>query len=119
MHEDLDSVHYFDLSTIGRKSGNAHSVELSFVKKDNFIFILAHTSPQKKYPDWVHNLKAHPQCTITADGKDYPAKLAKVDDSSMFDWVKSAIIEKYGQGFYDTWYAASERIVVTLEVIDN
>lgn len=119
MHEELDSIQYFNLTTIGRKTGKRHSVELSFAKKDRLIFILAHTSRQKKYPDWVHNLKANPTCTIDAGGKEYSATLKVVNDKNRVDWVKTAVIEKYGQDFYDTWYARSERIVVTLEVTDN
>jgi len=52
------------LTTIGRKSGKAHTTPLGFFDRQGGYVIVASNGGQPTHPAWYHNLKSHPQVTV-------------------------------------------------------
>ena len=57
------------LTTVGAKSGQPRSVPLLAIPDGDGIILIASTWGQTRHPAWYHNLRAHPQATVTRDGK--------------------------------------------------
>ena len=53
----------------GVKSGKTHTIPLMHVPYDNGFLLVASQGGAPKNPAWYHNLIAHPDVTITFDGR--------------------------------------------------
>ena len=57
------------LTTVGAKSGEARSVPLLGFPDGESIILIASSWGQTRHPAWYHNLRAHPEATVTRDGQ--------------------------------------------------
>ena len=62
------------LTVIGRKSGQAHTMPLAYVRKDGEYLITASAAGADKNPVWLSNLESKPEAKIEVNGKTYNVK---------------------------------------------
>ena len=67
------------LNTTGRKTSNAHSVELLAVRHDGKIYFSRHRPDS----DWFKNALADPRVTIRFNGRTYRGNASLVKDEEM------------------------------------
>ena len=66
----LTGLQILSLTTIGAKSGQPRTVPLVAIPfADDQLVIIASNWGQQKHPAWYYNLLAHPEVTVTRDGR--------------------------------------------------
>lgn len=78
---DLDflaSHQTIDITTLGRRSGKPHRIEIWWFRVDGRFVITG--TPGKR--DWLANLKADPRVVVHLNGEDIEALASLVDDAS-------------------------------------
>lgn len=68
---------FLKLTTTGRKSGQARTVELLYVRDGPRYVVTASNAGKARNPGWFFNVQSTPQVTMHAHGRDIPA-LAQV-----------------------------------------
>jgi deazaflavin-dependent oxidoreductase (nitroreductase family) len=58
-----------ELTTSGARSGKPRTVPLAGYPDGEKIILIASNFGQDHNPAWYHNLKAHPECTVTKNGR--------------------------------------------------
>src|SRR5258706_2945335 len=82
------------LTTIGRRTGKVHRIEIWFVIDDGSAWLLTERSPET---DWVANLRAYPEVTLEI-GDSRSAARAKVVEIDRRHGVRLALAERYAPG---------------------
>jgi deazaflavin-dependent oxidoreductase (nitroreductase family) len=67
------------LTTTGARSGQPRSVPIVGLPTDQGLAVIASNFGQNRHPAWYHNLRAHPEATITVDGRTRPVRAVEVD----------------------------------------
>jgi deazaflavin-dependent oxidoreductase (nitroreductase family) len=62
------------LTTKGAKTGAERSAVVTYTRDGDRYVIAATASGSPTNPDWYHNLKAHPEATVEAEGKKFRAR---------------------------------------------
>jgi deazaflavin-dependent oxidoreductase (nitroreductase family) len=57
------------LTTTGRKSGRPRTVSVLYYTEGADVIVIASSFGRAKHPGWYHNLRAHPEATLTARGR--------------------------------------------------
>jgi F420H(2)-dependent quinone reductase len=57
------------LTTIGRKSGQRHTVPVSYFEEGSTLFVIASNAGRESHPAWYLNLTAHPDAEIEVKRK--------------------------------------------------
>lgn len=57
------------LTTVGRKTGQARTTPLMYIRDGESYVITASNNGRDKHPAWFYNLKASPQAEISLPGK--------------------------------------------------
>ena len=100
------------LTTIGRKTGKAHTVELWFASQGTRIFL----SHEGDYTDWMKNLTTNKRVSAKIGSTSFDADARIVDDGSR-EMGKQALYEKYygsaNQKTIDDWFDLSTVIELT------
>ncbi|MBA2447345.1 MAG: nitroreductase family deazaflavin-dependent oxidoreductase [Chloroflexi bacterium] len=52
------------LTTTGRRSGKRHTTPLAYQTDDDRLIVIAANVGATRWPDWYHNLVAHPRVTV-------------------------------------------------------
>ena len=69
----LTGLQILNLTTTGAKSGQPRTVPLVAIPhSENRLIVIASNWGQARHPAWYHNLMAHPQVTVTRDGRSQP-----------------------------------------------
>jgi len=79
VREALKQGHVIDITTTGRKSGQARRIEIVFHAIDGRVYISGFPRPQKR--SWLANLEAHPDFTFHLKGDvkaDLPARARSI-----------------------------------------
>ena len=90
----LESFCY--LSTIGRVSGNVHTIEIWFALRDSVIYMLAGGRDQA---DWVRNVMADPRVTVRIATHEFEGAGRIITDPDEDAWARFALVEKYQAGY--------------------
>lgn len=78
-----------DITTIGRRTGKAHRIEIAFHHLDGEYFITGRPGTLR---DWLANLRANPQLTLhLRDGTDLTAWATEITDPDERDEMLRAI----------------------------
>lgn len=117
----LERAKVIRLTTIGRKSGRPHSVEVWFVYdvQQKSIYILAHQGTSQKGTDWYRNVRANPKVIVAVRGQSLRARFVPVAESeaqALEARVRSLFAEKYGRATISYWYGGGPRLPVSLMV---
>lgn len=67
---------HVQLTVPGRRSGAPRTVQLLYFTEGEEVVLMASSFGRPDYPAWYHNVKAHPEVVLTADGEshDYVAR---------------------------------------------
>ena len=82
------------LTTKGRRSGRPHAVHLACVEHDGARYVVASAMGQARHPAWLHNLVAHPEVEVQAQGERFRARAEVLPDAekeALWPVVKRAI----------------------------
>ena len=102
-----------DITTTGRRSGEARRLEVWFYRHDGRIFLSG--APGRRA--WYANLLAHPEFTFHLKGSvqaDLPARARPVTDQDERREVIAGILEELGGGYgpVEDWVAGSPLVEV-------
>lgn len=57
------------LTTTGRRSGRPHRVGLTYLRHGSAYAVIGSNAGASNHPDWVLNLRAHPQAAVEIGGR--------------------------------------------------
>jgi deazaflavin-dependent oxidoreductase (nitroreductase family) len=104
-----------DITTVGRKTGKPHKIEIAFHNFDGVFYITG--SPGRR--DWYANVVAKPQFTLhlkQSTQADIPAKAIPITDEAARRRVLSKVVAKWGkQDELEAFMQSSPLIEVQLE----
>ena len=111
----LQGMHTIDITTTGRKSGEARRLEIVFHNIGGRIYISGVPNPKRR--SWLANLDADPHMTFHLKGKvraDLPATARVIGDESERRAVLPHIARNWGRKDLEKMVAQSPLIEVTL-----
>jgi deazaflavin-dependent oxidoreductase (nitroreductase family) len=84
------------LTTIGRRTGRPHRIEIWFAAEDDRVYLL---SGGRERSDWVRNLQANPRVTVEL-GEETHAGTARVvpADTAEDQRARELLVGKYRKG---------------------
>jgi deazaflavin-dependent oxidoreductase (nitroreductase family) len=94
------------LSTTGRRSGLARDTPLLFASDDNAFVVVGSNYGRTNHPDWSANLLAHPDASVTIEGRRVEV-VAELADRAQKERVWPLILRVWPA--YDTYAARSGR----------
>ena len=104
-----------DITTIGKKSGTPHRIEIAFHNFDDVLYITG--LPGKR--DWYANLLAHPQFTFhlkQSAQADMPATATPITDEATRRRILSQVVAKWNRrDELDAFVQSSPLVQVQLE----
>jgi deazaflavin-dependent oxidoreductase (nitroreductase family) len=68
------------LTTTGRRSGNAHTTPMMYVRLDDRLLVIASNAGAPRHPDWYLNLVADPRVTVELGDATYDAEAVPTTD---------------------------------------
>src|SRR3954447_11719661 len=96
IEQALKTDNLIDITTVGRKSGKPHRVEIDFHNIDGVLYITG--SPGTR--DWYANLLNNPEFTFhlkQSTQADLPARATPVTDETTRRRVLTNVVEKWNQ----------------------
>lgn len=109
----LRETEELELVTHGRRTGRDHVVRLWFAYEDGVLWLRADEGP----PDWLRNLRRHPDCVVRLGDHELAARNEPVEDS---DAALRHLVElwraKYGADWVQPWYVERGRVPVLLRI---
>ena len=109
MHDDLARHRTIDLTTFGRKSGEARRIEIWWFRIDG-RFVITGTPGRR---DWLANIRANPNVTIHVAGRDIPALATPIGDPE----VRRAVFTDASTSWYTT-QEELDRLVATSPMVE-
>lgn len=102
-----------ELITRGRRTGRPHSVRVWFAHADGALWLRA----DERTPDWLLNLREHPDCTVRIAGRRMTARYERPGDREA---ALRRLVElwraKYGAEWVQPWYVEKGREPVLLRL---
>lgn len=104
-------VPYAYLTTIGRRSGQPHRIEIWFATEDGRLYLL---SGGRERSDWVRNLRANPRVTVELGDETHPGTARIIEAGTREDQcARELLVEKYRQGDnLDAWGRTALPVVI-------
>jgi deazaflavin-dependent oxidoreductase (nitroreductase family) len=102
---------YAYLTTIGRRTGRPHRIEIWFAVRDGRLYLLA---GGRERSDWVRNLQANAQVTVEL-GDETHAGAARVLQADTIEdrRARALLVGKYGRGDnLDEWGRTALPVVI-------
>jgi deazaflavin-dependent oxidoreductase (nitroreductase family) len=104
------------LTTLGRRSGNRHEIEIWFGIADGRLYML---SGGMDRADWVRNIKATPTVTVRIAGETRQGRGRVVDDPAEDAVARRLLADKYDQreadGSPDEWARTALPVAVDFD----
>lgn len=99
------------LRTRGRRTGRERSVRVWFAREGDVLWLRT----DERTPEWLLNLRAHPECAVTIGDRELAARYEPVDDpAGALRHVVEMWREKYGPEWVQDWYIEKGREPVRL-----
>ena len=113
--EEISSRKLTHLTTVGRRTGKPHTVELWFAVRDNKIYLSHEGEPT----DWMKNITRNNRVSFEIDGKNFIGKARYLKNGTdEAEKAKVALYEKYygkaAKEIIDDWFSLSRLVVVEL-----
>jgi deazaflavin-dependent oxidoreductase (nitroreductase family) len=87
---------YAYVTTIGRRSGRPHRIEIWFAAQDGRIYLLA---GGRERADWVRNVQVNPQVTVELGGETHAGVARVLQPGSAEDRLaRDLLVDKYREG---------------------
>ena len=113
IREILRDEKFAYLTTVGRKTGNPHTVELWFAFADGKIFL----SHEGSYTDWMKNIKKTRRVRARIGRLNLEADASILVGSKLEELGKTSLYEKYygpaPKSTIDDWFELSTVIELT------
>lgn len=99
------------LTTIGRRTGRPHRIEIWFGVQDGRMYLLA---GGRERSDWVRNIQANPQVTVELGGETHAGVARVLQAGTVEDQrTRELLVGKYRQGDnLDEWGRTSLAVVI-------
>jgi deazaflavin-dependent oxidoreductase (nitroreductase family) len=115
VREALNKNGTIDITTTGRKTGEARRIEIMFHAIDGHVYISGYPRPRKR--DWLQNLEAHPSFTFHLKETvkaDLPATARAINDAAERRKVLQAVSKTWNLDI-DTMVEQSPLVEVTFD----
>ena len=83
------------LTTIGRRSGNAHTVPLLYLEDEGRLIVIASYGGRPADPEWFHNLVHEPTAAVQVSGIRRDVRATTMTPPERAAWWPR-IVEAYG-----------------------
>ncbi|MDQ3987355.1 MAG: nitroreductase family deazaflavin-dependent oxidoreductase [Actinomycetota bacterium] len=90
--QDLSDDPFCYVTTVGRRSGQPHEIELWFAVHNGVLFLLAGGGDRS---DWVRNLRADPRVEVRVGDKSFPAVAEVIAQGGDSDVARKLLATKY------------------------
>lgn len=90
--EALAALDFCYLTTTGRVTGRAHTIEIWFALNERTLYMLAGGGLKS---DWVRNLQHTPAATVRIGEQTFPASGRIVTDTGEDGLARRLVLEKY------------------------
>ena len=99
------------LTTIGRRTGRPHRIEIWFAAQDGRVYLLA---GGRERSDWVRNLRAHAQVTVELGDETHAGTAGVLRAGTVEDQrARELLVGKYREGDnLDEWGRTALPVVV-------
>jgi deazaflavin-dependent oxidoreductase (nitroreductase family) len=107
------------LTTIGRRTGRPHRIEIWFAVENGRVYLL---SGGRERADWVRNLQANPRVTVELGGETRGGTARVLAVSTPEDQrARELLVGKYrsGSGNLDDWGRTSLPVVIEFSAGDD
>ena len=109
----VSSAKFTHLTTIGRRTGKSHTVELWFAFKDGRVYL----SHEGRETDWMKNINKNREVSFEIGGKRLTGKGRYLQDGTSEAWTcKLALYEKYygeaTKAVIEDWFSLSKVLVI-------
>ncbi|MGZ3585660.1 MAG: nitroreductase family deazaflavin-dependent oxidoreductase [Candidatus Limnocylindrales bacterium] len=114
----LSRGHTIDITTTGRKTGQARRIEIVFHVIDGHVYITGMASPRRR--SWLANLEADPRFTFHLKGAvraDLPATARIISDEDERRAIFREIVKTWTNQQVETMTRYSPLIEVTFEAL--
>lgn len=112
----LEKDRVIDITTIGRRTGQPHRIEIWFHNINGSLYITGRPGRKR---DWYRNMVAHPDFTFhlkKSAQADIPATATPITDPAKRHEVLAAILTKLdNEASLDEWVQGSPLVAVTLK----
>lgn len=95
---ELAELDYCYVTTTGRKTGHAHTIEIWFALRDDMVYVLSGGTDKS---DWVRNIQVNPTVGIRVGDREMIAKAHLVDDPDEDALTRRLLVEKYTPRYKD------------------
>lgn len=97
------------LRTVGRRSGQARTAALLYVRHGDAYVIIASKGGAPNHPAWFHNLKAQPDVEIQVGRERIPvrARIAEGDERERM-WARA---DEVNEGQYSVYQSRTDRVI--------
>jgi deazaflavin-dependent oxidoreductase (nitroreductase family) len=102
------------VSTRGRVTGKAHTIEIWFALRNSTIFVLSGTGDRS---DWVRNVRADPEVRVRIGAAEFDGLARIVTDPEEDAWARDALVAKYQPGYrgdLTSWKRRSLAVAIDL-----
>lgn len=102
---------YLYLTTVGRRTGRPHRIEIWFGEEDGRVFMLAGGRDRS---DWVRNLKANSRVTVELGDETHSGDARVIDPGTSDDRrARELLVAKYREGNnLDEWGSTSLAVLI-------
>ncbi len=111
--ESVQKNQYIYLTTKGRKTGKAHTVQIWFAYAHGKLYL----SHEGAYTDWMKNLEKNEMVNGKINAVNFEAKAKIVGEGNAREQGKKALYEKYykpaSKAVIDDWFSISTVIELT------
>ena len=90
--EDLADEAFCYVTTVGRRTGRRHEIEIWFAVHDGALFLLSGGGDRS---DWVKNLRANPRAEVRIGTERFPATAEVIEDDRDAGVERRLIAAKY------------------------
>lgn len=95
MNDDVQSLADDDfcyLTTLGRRSGRSHTIEIWFALSGHTVYLLSGGRDQS---DWVKNALAHPEVQVRVRERSFAGQARLVSDQQEDALARKLVFDKY------------------------
>jgi deazaflavin-dependent oxidoreductase (nitroreductase family) len=95
VRNDLDDEQFCYVTTIGRRTGRSHTIEIWFGRNEDTIYMLSGGADRS---DWVKNIRANGNVTVRIGREMFVGSARVVEDSGEDAAARRLLGDKYGRG---------------------
>lgn len=116
---ELVGLPVIELETIGARSGQPRSHPLIGIHLGEKIVLIGSNFGNQRHPAWVHNLRAHPECFVQANGHTGSYLARETNGDERADYWALALDYYKGYAAYEKRAAPRKISVWILEPISD